>query len=476
MLSFRRLKYWAPFSLDALGIVTLLGAEEMKNSIGRLVRSTWLEYMPLLGAYMIAGDRFRDTIGNFEAYIISSGVKPQGLAPWFTHFLQYQEFEAVSSYIEAEIAREEPRRRLHLSSVALSITSCGFLLALTVKMFDWWGCANAIAIIASVFVRSILVNANRTAIDDAITNLLGCYGRCEHGDYDFGELDQRSRLLIGFEDGKLVTFDCPTLLLYFPSPFIAKLPIRRNQTYKFVRAIGWLAFVIHVVSIGMADLVTQIYTVALLVVPSVLTAYKFGCEDSEVKVSKYLRLGRQDAPAESHCGGCEEINASQFAESYSCMVTSRLRLVIRQWPLAYELRQSDMSENGGWIAEAPSRYQDRTQSRQDLFAWLQLSTDEEESMDKWDLLPHIREAGEANTAWWERYKHKKRAVGQAVAKFGRQTADQKNAIIRFNCSRRRTDTGNFIPQSQKDWADEDSPQKASGRRTAVSRESIGPSV
>lgn len=38
-----------PFKIDALGLVTLLGAPEVNRHIGKLVRSRYLEYLPLLG-------------------------------------------------------------------------------------------------------------------------------------------------------------------------------------------------------------------------------------------------------------------------------------------------------------------------------------------------------------------------------------------------------------------------------------------
>lgn len=49
MLPWSHLKAWQPFRLDALGLVTLLGADEVNNAVGRLVKSRWLEYMPCWG-------------------------------------------------------------------------------------------------------------------------------------------------------------------------------------------------------------------------------------------------------------------------------------------------------------------------------------------------------------------------------------------------------------------------------------------
>ena len=75
---------WAPFQIDALGLITLLGAEEVNASVGRLVRSTWLEYLPLLGAYVIANESFREKKPGYHIYNISQGIHTTDLAPWLS--------------------------------------------------------------------------------------------------------------------------------------------------------------------------------------------------------------------------------------------------------------------------------------------------------------------------------------------------------------------------------------------------------
>src|SRR6201996_5083392 len=99
MLPWAQLKPWQPFRLDALGLVTLLGADEVNNSVGRLVTSRWLEYMPLLGAFVIAGDRFKEKKPSFNIYNISSGINTSDLSSWFTRWMLAQEFEVARSVV-----------------------------------------------------------------------------------------------------------------------------------------------------------------------------------------------------------------------------------------------------------------------------------------------------------------------------------------------------------------------------------------
>lgn len=90
---------WAPFHIDALGLVTFLGSEEVNLYIGRLVPSRWLEYMPLLGTFIFAGDRFKGKKPSFNIYNISSGINTSDLSCWFTRWMFAQDLEVSRSVV-----------------------------------------------------------------------------------------------------------------------------------------------------------------------------------------------------------------------------------------------------------------------------------------------------------------------------------------------------------------------------------------
>ncbi len=73
-LPLHTVKDWAPFRLDALGLVTLLRAEEVNVAIGALQHSLFTECLPLFGTYMIAGNKFTRPIPGFALYNITDGV------------------------------------------------------------------------------------------------------------------------------------------------------------------------------------------------------------------------------------------------------------------------------------------------------------------------------------------------------------------------------------------------------------------
>jgi hypothetical protein len=53
---FELLRRWAPFKIDALGLVTMLGSAEVDMATGSLVFNRYAEYLPLLGAFTVASN------------------------------------------------------------------------------------------------------------------------------------------------------------------------------------------------------------------------------------------------------------------------------------------------------------------------------------------------------------------------------------------------------------------------------------
>jgi hypothetical protein len=122
----------------------------------------------------------------------------------------------------------------------------------------------------SVLVRAYLTKQNRDALDaQAIT-------------YNGPDKTQRERatFLVFLNDGKLVTMYAPPNLI--KNCFIDKPVLLNKRLYKMMRGIGWIGFTAHVITIGMSSLATQIVTVFLMVVPTVLTAFKIECDDSVI--------------------------------------------------------------------------------------------------------------------------------------------------------------------------------------------------
>lgn len=135
MLPLHYLKDWGPFHIDALGIVTLLGADEVNNHVGKLVRNSFLEYLPLLGSYIIANDAFAEKQPGFQLYNFDDFIYTPDLAGWFTRWLMAQELRTSCSFVEWNINPTPPShaRQTWLALTIGVLLNAGFMV-LTVAM------------------------------------------------------------------------------------------------------------------------------------------------------------------------------------------------------------------------------------------------------------------------------------------------------------------------------------------------------
>jgi hypothetical protein len=95
--------------IDALGLVTILGAEEMDISIGRLVPSAYLNFLPLLGAFIVAGNRFTKKQSGFTIYNVSAGIMTTEVAGWFSRWLKSQHLRQVRSKVTWSVQKYPSR-------------------------------------------------------------------------------------------------------------------------------------------------------------------------------------------------------------------------------------------------------------------------------------------------------------------------------------------------------------------------------
>lgn len=401
--------------IDALGLVTLLGAEEMDRSIGRLVPSIYLKYLPLLGAFVIAGNRFTTKKPKFVLYNTSAGIMTTELAGWFSRWLQTQDFKKVRSIVTWHIMERPHRwREFIVGFLLVGLPVHGMLIALTVLAADWWGFANVISMIISVTVRCIMVAQNQDGIDANIQKaqeaLQGYPAQRAKYDESMERPESRrqngqamegakipiepqdpnkiAKVIVLTEDSKVVTL---AVTAYLPKWVFTTNPQPPNRyIYQACKWIGWAAFAVHVISIGMAALYTRIVSVVLILVSTVLTAHRVGCEDS--RIWKTIR---------SHW--------SHDVQENSCWVSSNLKATVSIYPEKYmdwpELEEnkpltvhvgSEEKIGQQWtspigppdLESTPISTKKKSETRQDLHAWLDLTTEEDKVLIAWGLIPH----------------------------------------------------------------------------------------
>ncbi|KAL4878458.1 hypothetical protein BJY04DRAFT_221179 [Aspergillus karnatakaensis] len=402
----KALSAWAPFDIDALGLLTLLGAKEVDISVGRLARSKWLEYMPLLAGFVFAGDQFRAKQPTFTLYNVSSGIVTSNLTAWLTRWMQAQEFELSRSLVYWEVERV-PRTQWGyiVAPVAISAIFNGFLLVMTILSGDWYGFTNGVAIVILILVRAYMLEANRNAINRAVsgarplpttfTGAIDEWSKKRLQDPKFPRPRQDSqqwrpevvKILVVMPDSRAVTMFIPEHLLR--GVFVTESPVHSPGLYRMVQWTGWVAFTVHVVTLGMAHLATQLYVIALTVIPTVLICYGFGCDDSRLQ-NGWNRLW-SDSP-----------------EPYVYLAGSQLKATVFEWPEDMEFTKNDKGVMRRRCPDPVSR-EKRSTARQDLYAWLDLSSEEERSLWDWHLLPHKRGYDDS---WWMVFNKKKRLIAE----------------------------------------------------------------
>ena len=344
--------------VDALGLVTILGAEEVDRSIGRLVPSAPLGFLPLLGAFVVAGNRFTERKSGFTVYNVSSGVETTEIAGWFSRWLKAQDFSQASDIVHLFVVDNEDRQGTQwwywlVGLGVVGVPLNGMLLALTVLSGDWWGFTNAVAMVLSVVVREVLVWQHRTAIDEGIDqsrkNAQEVFKRKTRmhvvmkADYKEKEKQKQNRatahadpsapppeeseplppaepntvgkVIVVMDDAKVVTIRAPEYIIV---RILVQNPVILNPVvYKFFRWVGWVAFAAHIITLGMSALYTQIYSVLMLIIATILTVSKVGCDDWRIRE----RIDTKVPPA-----------ADGSPLSPPCWISSRLQIRCSKYP------------------------------------------------------------------------------------------------------------------------------------------------
>jgi len=249
-LPLAHLKNWNPFQIDALGLVTLLGADEVNQSVGTLQHRRYTEYLPLLAAFVIAGDRFVAEQPGFILYNLSDGITSTELKGWFTRWLMSQRVNSATTVLEWS-PHDKPKGWKDSVAPALSCALVLPLLVITILVGDWYGVGNAAAIIISILTRVYLLAERRHARD-----LKAAAPKNEK------ENNNIKTLCIIRSDGKMVTCEVPKSVL---NTFVKDSAVHQPNFYHCARWLCWLALGVHMCILGMCSLFTQIYTVFLLV-------------------------------------------------------------------------------------------------------------------------------------------------------------------------------------------------------------------
>ncbi|KAI1090690.1 hypothetical protein F5B19DRAFT_461892 [Rostrohypoxylon terebratum] len=232
-----RMAGWQPFRIDALGLVTIFGAEEMNTAVGTLTQSWVTDWLPFLGSYTVANNQIVKPIQGFVLYNITDGIVATDVCGWFTRWLVSYPITYSATTITLRTDGSPMSADRRAIALGLGVLSMLPLLILAVLIEDWWAVVNIVALIISVAIRQQVLGQLRNSIDQAANSV------------------PRTAIV--------------KTLLTDPRPV-------NREWYSDMRMIGWLAFGVHAISLGMSTLVNQICCVFILVLCSFLKCRQIG--------------------------------------------------------------------------------------------------------------------------------------------------------------------------------------------------------
>ncbi|GIZ43057.1 hypothetical protein CKM354_000630000 [Cercospora kikuchii] len=359
-MPWHEVKQWRPFSIDALGLVTLLGAEEANKALGTLERRRYTEYLPFLAAFIIAGDRFADEQAGHSLYNITDGITTTELKGFFTRWLSSQRVLNATTIFRWQVSKET--RKIGLTDLVaplLSFVAVAPLLVSTILMGDWFGLGNACAIVCSILVRSFILWQRRRALDsvaapetvvDVQTSLqsekLPRYRekslpstpsthsslesvRQLHRESSAPTSDDIVKLLVTRADGKMITIYTPRQILNI---FVREAKLSHPRTYHLVRYCGWAAFGVQMCILGMASLFTQIYTVVLLVFSTWAMSHSFDFDVGRKKSTAVAEDGTLSEYMNTHFGNKLEVEQENPWHGEGGGVDKRMHAYVRLQP------------------------------------------------------------------------------------------------------------------------------------------------
>ena len=273
------LRSWEPFRIDALGIVTLLGASEVDQAIGSLARWRFTHHFPLLAANVVAQDTIRKPVPGFVLYNISDAIIATDVAGWFCRWVQVQNFTWHSSILYMSSKPNGAAYRRNYTSIllgAVGLCPC-FIIAILTR--DWWALANFLSMATGILTRAVLLDQNRKAIDRAVISAR-----------DQAWARQYVKVFLTTPAGIAITIYAPRgviteVLLTTPRP-------PNPGFYLMARCFAWLGFGTHIISLGMSSLINQIIAVTILIGSTILFVNRIWCD--ELSISSHLEIKRFD--------------------------------------------------------------------------------------------------------------------------------------------------------------------------------------
>lgn len=368
---------WSSFKLDALGLITLLGAEEVDIAIGQLTRSTWCEFLPIMASNIVAADKFRKPIPGYGWYQITDGFTSKYVSSWFARWLQAQHLASNSSVIhvrETTKAEKEQYDQHHCLGLLIGFVLCGGIFVTAIVSYRATGLLamhliNVFFLLLTIASRVHNLRVVRRALDRVVRK------ECEKRDKPEHSKNTECKVWLTLPSAQYCTVRGPRKLMnvLLTEP---ELTLKEQKHYSWSRVVCWAAFAGHAVTLGSTSLTYQIICVVIMI------------------VSTFAFIARPLHDVGEHNGKWALCFASLLSRSLenSLRIGNELRFLI-----------ADPADVDGMSGHSAA------------YARLDLSAPEEKMMMNWGLM-----FDESAVGWWVNYYQRKQNL-QHIASSNRST-------------------------------------------------------
>lgn len=268
---------WRPFQIDALGIVTLIGAKEVSVAVGRLATNGFTQCLPTVGAYVFARNDFMTPISGFQAFSLDDYMFTTDVPGWFGRWLLSQRLKVNATSLDVTYQpSSRGRDSVTIAAAILGFTAHVPTIVLSALIGDWWGLICAVLMTATTWSRCILIERTKSALDQ----------NAQTGIHWHDGTDIKTSFWI-LPTGEAVTIRCPKGLLV--NCLLTTPRIDQSISF-FARVLGWIAFGGFVISLGMACLCIQILIVTALLTGTIAIVLQLGDDDQMVGSRLEIRL------------------------------------------------------------------------------------------------------------------------------------------------------------------------------------------
>lgn len=128
---------WSLFKIDALGLVTLFGADEFNRTVGRLCFSRATEFLLLVAGYVIANDNIKVPITGFTVYNLTDGICADDVTGWVYCWILCQDFTYNATTLMISVLKPPATARRPLGTAAcLGAVVCSSMMQFAVLTLD----------------------------------------------------------------------------------------------------------------------------------------------------------------------------------------------------------------------------------------------------------------------------------------------------------------------------------------------------